>query len=113
MGGHRSDLHNNNVGDAGAASLASALEKNATLQELYLDHNGVGDAGAASLASALEQNATLLELSFGGNDVGAAGAASLARIASALERNSSTASEVVEYYGSVRYVARACPRVRV
>ena len=91
MGGHRSDLHNNNVGDAGAASLASALEKNATLQELYLDHNGVGDAGAASLASALEQNATLLELSFGGNDVGAAGAASLARIASALERNSSTA----------------------
>ena len=52
------------VGDAGAASLASALEKNATLQELDLCHNDVGAAGAASLASALENSATLLRLDF-------------------------------------------------
>ena len=52
------------VGDAGAASLASALEKNATLQELDLRHNDVGAAGAASLASALENSATLLRLDF-------------------------------------------------
>ena len=74
------------VGDAGAASLASALEKNATLQELDLLYNDVGAAGAASLASALEKNATLQELDLRHNDVGAAGAASLA---SALE-NSAT-----------------------
>ena len=49
------------VGDAGAASLASALEKNATLQTLDLEHNGVGAAGATSLtrlASALERNSS-------------------------------------------------------
>ena len=80
------DLLYNDVGAAGAASLASALEKNATLQALHLAGNGVGDAGAASLASALEKNATLQELDLRHNDVGAAGAASLA---SALE-NSAT-----------------------
>ena len=45
------------MGDVGAASLASAVEKNATLHTLYLNENSVGDAGAASLASALEKNA--------------------------------------------------------
>ena len=79
------------MGAAGAASLASALEKNATLQELSLANNNVGDAGAASLASALEKNTTLQTLDLGENSVGAAGTASLARIASALERNSFTA----------------------
>ena len=89
MGGHRSDLHNNNVGDAGAASLASALEKNATLQTLDLVGNEVGDKGAASLESALEKNTTLQRLSLGHNKVGAAGAASLKRLKLALKRNSS------------------------
>jgi len=80
----RLNLGGNDVGDAGAASLASALEKNATLQTLELGGNGVGDAGAASLASALEKNATLQRLNLYGNGVGDAGAASLA---SALEKN--------------------------
>ena len=55
----------------------------------------MGDAGAASLASALEKNATLLELYLyhefdWSNELGAAGAESLERLASALARNSST-----------------------
>ena len=80
----RLDLHGIGVGDAGAASLASALEKNATLQTLNLSFNKVGAAGAASLASALEKNATLQKLDLIMAEVGAAGAASLA---SALEKN--------------------------
>ena len=43
------DLHSNDVGAAGAASLASALERNATLQALDLGRNGVGAAFRASL----------------------------------------------------------------
>ena len=46
------------VGDAGAASLAAALEKNVTKQTLPLS-NQVGAAGAASLAAALAKNTTL------------------------------------------------------
>ena len=49
--------------------------------------NKVGAAGAASLASALEKNATLQRLDLDGNEVGAAGAASLKRLRSALDRN--------------------------
>ena len=89
-------LNENGVGDAGAASLASALEKNATLQTLNLggyetlcnlslkEAPVMGDVGAALLASALEKNATLRTLDLGANGVGDAGAASLA---SARERN--------------------------
>ena len=75
------------VGAAGAASLASALERNETLQKLNLSGNSVGDAGAASLASALERNATLQELGLGHNSVGDAGAASLASIRAKLAAN--------------------------
>ena len=56
------NLRNNLVGAASAASLASALEKNQTLQTLNLMINSVGDAGAASLASALEKNHALQTL---------------------------------------------------
>ena len=56
------DLYDNSVGDAGASSLASALEKNTTLQTLSLGRNSVDDAGASSLASALEKNTTLQTL---------------------------------------------------
>ena len=43
------------------------------LQTLSLDSNSVADAGASSLASALEQNTTLQTLHLGGNSVGDAG----------------------------------------
>ena len=57
----------------GASSLASALEKNTTLQTLNLGENSVGAAGASSLASALEKNTTLQTLNLGSNSVGDAG----------------------------------------
>ena len=75
------------MGAAGAASLAAALENNATLQTLGLGRDEVGAAGAASLASALEKNATLQVLNLGDNEVGDAGAASLDWLRSALKRN--------------------------
>ena len=46
------------MSDEEVAAGAGVLEKNATLQTLDLESNQVGDAGAASLASALEKNAT-------------------------------------------------------
>ena len=49
------------------------------LQTLSLDSNSVADAGASSLASALEQNTTLQTLHLGGNSVGDAGRAALAK----------------------------------
>ena len=43
------DICGNGVGDAGASSLASALEKNTTLQTLWLGGNKMGDAGLDAL----------------------------------------------------------------
>ena len=79
-----STFQHNSVGDGGAASLASALKENTTLQTLNLLHNSVGADGAASLASALKENTTLQTLNLWGNSVGDASAASLA---SALEES--------------------------
>ena len=86
------NLHGNSVGDAGAASLASALEKNATLQRLKLGVNAVGVAGAVSLTSALEKNTTLQKCEIGicnfPTDSAAAADAALVQLALALGRNS-------------------------
>ena len=46
----------NNVGPAGAESLATALKTNTTLTNLYLSQNNVGPAGAESAAAALKTN---------------------------------------------------------
>ena len=84
-------LYLDEVGDAGAASLALALEKNATLQTLELGCGSMGDAGMSSLALVLAKNATLQTLELRGkkrrrceSSVGVAGVASLA---SALAKN--------------------------
>ena len=61
------------------------------IKAIHVFFNGLDAAGGACLASALEKNTTLQTLDLGENSVGAAGTASLARIASALERNSFTA----------------------
>ena len=82
----------NQVGDAGAASLASSLEKNTTLRSINLSLNKVGAAGAASLASALEKNTTLQSIKLSTNEVGAAGAASLEKINSLLAANEQRAA---------------------
>ena len=72
------DLSLNNVGPAGAESLATALKTNKTLTNLYLSQNDLGPAGAESLATALKTNTTLTNLDLSRNNVGPAGAASLA-----------------------------------
>ena len=41
------DLWCNNIGAAGAASLAEAMEVNTTFTQLDLRRNNIGDAGAA------------------------------------------------------------------
>jgi Leucine-rich repeat (LRR) protein len=66
------NLWGNDIGDAGAASLAALTQ----LTSLNLAGNQIGAAGAASLA-ALTQ---LTSLDLGGNQIGDAGAASLAAL---------------------------------
>ena len=68
----------NNVGPAVAESLAKALKTNTTLTNLYLAQNNLGPAGTESLATALKTNTTLTNLGFYSNNVGPAGADSLA-----------------------------------
>ena len=48
------DLYGNNVGPAGAQSLATVLKTNTTLTNLDLSLNNVFPAGAKSLATALK-----------------------------------------------------------
>ena len=43
------DLRGNAISDAGASSLAAALETNATVHTLWLWNNSVGEAGVAAL----------------------------------------------------------------
>ena len=51
-----------NIGAAGAASLAEAMKVNTTLTQLSLWNNIIGDAGAASLAEAMKVNTTVTDL---------------------------------------------------
>ena len=50
------DLSLNNVGPAGAESLATALKTNTTVTNLGFSSNYVGPAGAESLAAELKTN---------------------------------------------------------
>ncbi|CAM4815343.1 unnamed protein product [Rotaria magnacalcarata] len=72
------NLRANEIGDAGAQSLADALRKKKTLNELDLSYNQIGDVGAQSLANVLRENKTLTNLDLQHNRIGAAGAQSLA-----------------------------------
>jgi NLR family CARD domain-containing protein 3 len=57
------------VGDEGVAALGAALEGNATLTELDMEHNRIGEEGATLLLKALREfNTTLTELYLSGND---------------------------------------------
>ena len=47
-------LWNNNIGDAGAVSLAEAMKINTTMTQLHLRSDNIGVAGAASLAEAVK-----------------------------------------------------------
>ena len=48
------NLRNNEIGDEGAARIASALECNSVLLTLDLRYNGIGQQGAAHIAAALK-----------------------------------------------------------
>jgi hypothetical protein len=67
-------LGHNNLGAAGAASLAPALSVMRTLIELGLEHNNLGAAGAASLAPALSLMTKVEKVELEGNDFTAADA---------------------------------------
>jgi hypothetical protein len=70
-------LAGNDIGDAGAASLADSLTRNHSLAALTLGAR-IGDKGASALAAALKVNATLTVVNLAGNLVGDAGAAAIA-----------------------------------
>ena len=82
----RLDLHVNQIGDAGAKDLATALQTNRSLTTLDLHVNQIGDAGAKDLATALQTNTSLTTLDLHGNQIGVEGAKALAE---ALHTNTS------------------------
>ena len=81
------DLEENNLKDAGAESLAEALQDNHTLTTLYLGDNDLNAAGAEFLAKALQDNRTLTTHDLEGNDIKGAGAQHCANLEKCLQRN--------------------------
>jgi Ran GTPase-activating protein (RanGAP) involved in mRNA processing and transport len=76
----------NILGQEGAASIASALKTNSSLQVLYLDNTGLDDTSVAAIGTALQTSYGLRRLDLGSNNIGDEGAIALAR---GLEKNSS------------------------
>jgi Ran GTPase-activating protein (RanGAP) involved in mRNA processing and transport len=74
----RLGIYKCDVGDAGAAALADALQVNTTLTSLKLYFNKIGSDGAVALAGALKVNKTLTSFAFDLNIIGDAGGAALA-----------------------------------
>jgi hypothetical protein len=74
----RLDLSSNEVGDAGAASLAELLKTDRTLSSVDLDRNHIGDEGGCLLSAALKENCALQELRLSGNKLSEASAHSFA-----------------------------------
>ena len=69
-------LNGNNIGHAGAVSLAEGLKHNGALKTLWLGDNQIGDDGAKALAES--GFGALTELSLEANEIGDVGAAALA-----------------------------------
>nr|XP_006641714.1 PREDICTED: protein NLRC3-like isoform X1 [Lepisosteus oculatus] len=63
----------NNIGSEGVLELWTALEKNNTVEELYLDITGFTETGTENIVSCLSQNRTLKTLTIVGNDIGEQG----------------------------------------
>ncbi|WP_375331722.1 hypothetical protein [Candidatus Tisiphia endosymbiont of Temnostethus pusillus] len=72
------NLSSNQIGDAGAKSLAECLKDNKSITTLKLNNNQIGDAGAKSLAECLKDNKSITTLKLNNNQIGDAGAKSLA-----------------------------------
>jgi hypothetical protein len=71
-------IRSNQIGDAGAASLAEAFKINASLTEFEISGNQIGDAGAAAFAEAIKINASLTQFDIISDDFDDADAADLA-----------------------------------
>ena len=85
-------LHDNNLGDQGIRSLATALSlSKSNLNVLGLESTGITDQGAAYLAEMLTSNTTLTSLGLGENDIGDRGAQLLAN---ALDQKNNTLQEL-------------------
>lgn len=76
-GGQNNRGHN--IGDLGAISFAKALEKNSTIQKLYLSYGNIGNTGAIAIANALQINSSLRVLDLGHNHIRDDGAAAFAK----------------------------------
>ena len=68
------DLSNNEIGDAGAQAISTALKNNLTLTMLDLSANQIGDIGAQSISAVLKDNCTLTALNLQINHISAVGA---------------------------------------
>ena len=66
------DVEDNEILDGGAIAFAKTLShrRSSPLESLDLENNAIGNAGMASLASALRRNRALQELDLHGNTVG-------------------------------------------
>jgi len=69
---------NNNLGDEGAKTVATALSGNKSLQHLYMQYNNIADSGVEAIASYLAStDCSLKSLYLYGNRVACAGALAL------------------------------------
>jgi Ran GTPase-activating protein (RanGAP) involved in mRNA processing and transport len=64
------DLSGRPLGDGGIHRLSEALTDNTQVRQLWLRDCSVSNAGAKALASCLEQNMSIVDLFLGGNDIG-------------------------------------------
>jgi len=71
-------LHCNQLGGAGARTLANCLPRMKDIEELFLGTNGLGKDGTIILAPILQELKGLRRLDYEGNDVGNEGIAALA-----------------------------------
>ena len=87
------DLAENDCGDRGAASIASALLSPQTrITSLDVSDCGIGEAGAQALAGALSRNTTLRSLCLSSNDMVGGSAPGVSALCAALRKNSALRS---------------------
>ena len=67
---HKLDISWNEIDATGIGCIATSLENNITLEELYISGCGVTDDGAKSLARALTMDSKLKVLALFGNEIG-------------------------------------------
>jgi len=84
------DLGNNPIGDEGAKALAEAVRVSGSLATLVLHGCGIGDEGAKALAASVAASSSMATLYLGDNGIGDEGAKALA--------------EAIRSSGSLRFI---------